>query len=234
MLTNKQIIKILNHSFYNSEEKCENNKNKIKGVEKTGIFVPVYSDTLFWCFFICLKGKYEYECVSKSGFKEEREFKMNFVETLKPDKYFFKKHKLKYVDIEGECINSKSIGYNSLQALCLFYNINIMLVVNKSYYKFGSFVNDNVFIIYKKEAQSKHRRVEYGLNENENTEKKAEYIEKNYILLENGKKPLKAISNYSASELKIMNQKLGLSIYNDNQKVQVKKELYNQLLENIF
>jgi len=184
MLTNKKIIKILNDSFYDSEKDYENNKNKTKIVEKKDIFVPVYSDTLFWSFFICLKGKHEYDCVSKSGFKEEREFKMKFVETLKPDKYFFKQHKLKYADIEGECINSKSIGYSSLQALCLFYNVNIMLVVNKSYYKFGSFVNDNVFIIYKKEAQSKHRRVEYGLNENENTDKKVEYIEKNYILLE--------------------------------------------------
>ena len=97
---------------------------------------------------------------------------------------------------------------------------------DKLYYKFGDFFNDRIELIYLENGK-------FGLNEN-TTREKIEFIEKNYIELQVNKKPLKAISAYTASELKIMNQKLGLSIYNDNQKVKVKKELYDQLIKYII
>lgn len=224
MLCNKKIIKILNNSFYNSDTKNTKNLNK-KQTKVSKYFVPIFEDTLFWCFYIFYNGRDTYENSSNSGFKEEKDFKFSFVDTLKQIPEFTKQHKIKYFDVENECVNMKKIGFTTLRALCLYYKINIILIKDKLYYKFGNFFNDHVEVIYLENGK-------FGLNEN-TTKEKIDFIEKNYIELQVNKKPLRAISGYTSSELKIMNQKLGLSIYNDNQKVKVKKELYDQLIKYI-
>ena len=224
MLSNKKIIKILNNSFYNSDTKNEKKKSEDKK-KVSKYFVPTFQDTLFWCFYIFYNGRDSYENCSNSGFKEEKEFKFSFVDLLKQNPEFTKQHKIKYFDVENECVNMKKIGFTTLRALCLYYKINIILVKDKLYYKFGEFFNERIELIYLENEK-------FGLNEN-TTKEKVEHIEKNYIELQVNKKPLKAISGYTATELKIMNQKLGLSIYNDNQKIKVKKELYEQLFNKI-
>ena len=55
MLTNKQIIKIVNNSFYNYSIKKELQPTKKK--EVCPYFFPHYNDTLFWCFYIRRPGK---------------------------------------------------------------------------------------------------------------------------------------------------------------------------------
>lgn len=225
MLSNKKIIKILNNIFYNSNTKNTQESNK-KQTKVNKYFVPMFEDTLFWCFYIFYKGREMYENSSNSGFKEEKDFKFSFVDSLKQNPEFTKQHKIKYFDVENECVNMKKIGFTTLRALCLYYKINIIVVKDKLYYKFGDFFNDNKEVIYLENGK-------FGLNENI-TKDKIDFIEKNYIELQVNKKPLKAISGYSATELKIMNQKLGISIYNDNQKVKVKKELYDQLIKYII
>ena len=224
MLSNKKIIKILNNGFYNSEKvKNKNDTNKNKKINK--YFVPIFHDSLFWCFYIFYKGHNSYENCSKSGFKEEKEFKFKFIENLKKDTTFCKQHKIKYLEIENECVNMKKIGFSTLRALSLYYKINIFLIKNKLYYRFGDCFNNSIFLIHLENEK-------YGINE-KNSQDRIDYIEKNYIELQPNKKPLKGMSAYSANELKIMNQKLELSIYNEKQKVKVKKELYEQLVQYI-
>ena len=236
-LTNKKIIKILHTSFYNSSGPDQERQKKAKPTstqpEKgSDIFYPKYNDTLFWCFYILLEGRFAYDDASSNGFKEEKQFKLQFIDQMQKRKADLKAEKIRYLDVEDECVNQVKMGYVTLRALCLFHNINIYIVKNKTYMKFGKFYNetDKIYVFYVKENK---REVSYGLKEEEAPEK-IKYIEDNYVLLENGGKPLKAISNYSVGELKIMNQKMGISIYNENQKVKVKKDLYEQLVRSVF
>lgn len=236
-LTNKKIIKILHTSFYNSSGPDQLSQKKAKTsshqAEKgADIFYPKYNDTLFWCFYILLEGRFAYDDASSNGFKEEKQFKLQFIDQLQKHRSTLKAEKIRYLDVEDECVNQVKMGYVTLRALCLIHNINIYVVKNKTYMKFGKFYNENdkIYVFYVKQDK---REVSYGLKEEETLEK-IKYIEDNYVLLENGGKPLKAISNYSVNELKIMNQKMGISIYNENQKVKVKKELYEQLVRSVF
>lgn len=179
-----------------------------------------------------MEGRFAYDDASSNGFKEEKQFKLQFIDQMQKRKADLKAEKIRYLDVEDECVNQVKMGYVTLRALSLIHNINIYVVKNKTYMKFGKFYNENdkIYVFYVKENK---REVSYGLKEEE-TPEKIKYIEDNYVLLENGGKPLKAISNYSVGELKIMNQKMGISIYNENQKVKVKKDLYEQLVRSVF
>lgn len=237
MLTNKKIIKILHTSFYNSSGPDQDNQRKTKNSShrasnEVDIFYPKYNDTLFWCFYILLEGRFAYDNASSNGFKEEKQFKLHFIDQLQKRKADLKAEKIRYLDVEDECVNQVKMGYVTLRAMCLIHNINIYVVKKKTYMKFGKFYNetDKIYVFY---INQHKREVSYGLKEEE-TPEKIKYIEDNYVLLENGGKPLKAISNYSVNELKIMNQKMGISIYNENQKVKVKKDLYEQLVRSVF
>ena len=69
-----------NHSLANFKDtlkkslpgtKCENNKSE---KEATNVFVPKYKDTLFWCFYIMIKGWDAFYLVGRNSFSIEKRY----------------------------------------------------------------------------------------------------------------------------------------------------------------
>ena len=81
VLNNEKIIKISNNNFYNESKKKET-KKKEKVVTQKDLYIPDVKDMLFWCFYICNCSLESYELLSHSKFKEEKEFKIRFINNL--------------------------------------------------------------------------------------------------------------------------------------------------------
>ena len=165
-----EIIKIVNNSFYNYSIKKELQLTKKK--EVCPYFFPHYNDTLFWCFYIINYNKTEYELLSKTGFKEEKAFKISFLEKVNQKKELLKNHKIKYALLHNELINSQTIDLITFKCLCIFYELNVIIIKDKLYYEFLYGNEKPIQVIHFKNNK-------YGLEENV-TQTKVNFY--NYII----------------------------------------------------
>ncbi len=188
----------------------ENKKNKKMFYE------PKQQDTLFWCFYyIFCNANSINNNLDNKYFKIEKDFKIEFIEILRKNKELIKIKKLKITEIENELLNEVEITKNSLFALCLYYEYNIILVINKIYYTLtGNNNKDSVdgYII----LDSKQYKL---LLEND------ELVIKNKLKAESINKPIKSISAYKVDEIRNIAKTLDISIQKKN-----KTTIYNDIL----
>ena len=90
----------------------------------------------------------EYECISTSGFKEEKAFKINFIELIKKENSLLKANKIKHTHIENEIVNSDKIDIIGFNVLCLFYKLNVIIIKNKTFYEFLYGENEKIHILH--------------------------------------------------------------------------------------
>lgn len=224
VLTNERIIKIVNNDFYNVKKKKEYNKNKTRAKTNNSLYVPDVKDSLFWCFYIVINSLDKFELLSNSKFKEERDFKINFIDEVKANKLFFKTLKIKYNHVENNLINEEKLDLCSFLALCAYYKVNIFLVSQKIYYKFN-FSDTMPYTVLQLTENNK-----VGIDYSKNTETKIEYYEKNYVEINPMRNDLFAISYYKQNELLLMANKLQIqTISNKTQKNKKKDELYSEI-----
>jgi len=175
------------------------------------------SDTLFWCFYIILKGEHEYE-LNKS-FTTEKEFKIQSIEQLRTIKPQLKALKLKINETEGELLTAKKITVKSLVALCLLHKKNLLYVWDHKYYEFINNADEPVnIIIWNKEENNFSHIID---------DEKQSYYTNNYWCVQNIDKPLKSMTGYSRDELLEIVKKLDIQIINK----ETKKGLYEKILE---
>lgn len=226
MLTNKRTINILRHDFYSLPiTKKSSNVKPVSIPKKNNFFIPHHNDTLFWCFYIIQKSIQDYELISLSGFKEEQDYKIQFIEKIKKEKPLLKENKLKYSEIENDMINENKIGINSIKALCLLYKINCMIIKNKSYINIIGNPDEKTHVI--RFLKNKYM-IEYVHND------KIEYYQTNLLCITSFIKPLKSVSSYTLDNLKTMCSKLDISIYKKEGKTKLKKELYDSILKELL
>ena len=206
----------------------KNIKNKTKIIKKDNNlpFFPYQHDQLFWCFYIIINGKEDYEFNKNNIFKIEKNFKINAVEKLRKIKDNLKVNKLKLPVIENELVNESKIGLLTFKALCILYQINICYVFDRIYYKF--YYNSDIKQVNTVIKLNK----KYGIYQN-NTEFNKN-LEDSYLLLEDLSKPIKAISYYTIKELQTMNNKLLLSLLDDTGKKKSKQKLYETIINKII
>uniref|UniRef100_A0A6C0KJ22 Uncharacterized protein n=1 Tax=viral metagenome TaxID=1070528 RepID=A0A6C0KJ22_9ZZZZ len=234
MLTNKRTINILRHDFYNSIiSKKFSHVKPILIPKKNNFFIPHHNDTLFWCFYVIQKSIEDYELISLSGFKEEHEYKIKFIEKIKKEKSMLKENKIKYTEIEDDMINKKNIGINSIKALCLSYKINCMIIKNKSYIDINGDINgdsdgDSDGKIHIIQCMKNKYMIAYVHKD------KIDYYKTNLLSIPSFTKPLKSVSAYTLDTLKTMCLKLDISIYKNEGKTKLKKELYESILKELL
>ena len=202
-------------------------------------FTPKQSDSLFWCFYILCNGykSYEYET---NYFTAEQQFKIHTVEKVKrgDNKQILKDNK-----ISKNCFESGLMGtikLKTLNALSLFYNINIFYVHNNTYYDMiVNAENPTNIIRYNPETHNYSVCLGSGTGMSNDTQTSphiCEYIEKikeSHWKLETLDKPLRAITSYSISELVNICNKLDISITNESNKKKTKADLYSSILQKI-
>tara|TARA_B100000902_G_C27288525_1_gene905779 strand:- start:265 stop:999 length:735 start_codon:yes stop_codon:yes gene_type:complete len=206
----------------NTLKKQQQIKIKSKKNDNDSLFFPYQHDQLFWCFYIIIKGKEDYNINKDRIFKIEKDFKINAVEKLRLKKDILKINKLKISTIENELVNESRIGLMSLKALCILYEINVNYVVDRIYYKFqyGTDIKQ-ISTIIKSDKK-------IGLYQDNITFNKK--LEESYLLISDLSKPIKAISSYTVKELQIMSEKLLLSLLDNTGKKKGKKALYESIL----
>ena len=210
-----------------SADKIENTKQiKSKTTNKptinTQIFFPQQHDQLFWCLYIIINGVDSYDMIKNNTFKTEKEFKISAVEKLRHIKDLLKINKLKINQVENELVNQSKIGLISLKALCILYELNIIYVNNRFYYKFeyGAKNVKNEIIICDKKGHGIHKNVIEFSKE----------IESSFLHIENMLKPITSISSYTIKELQIICEKLQITLLDETGKKKSKKGLYESIL----
>jgi len=171
-------------------------------------------DSLFWCFFIILKGEQEYEI--NHSFQREKEFKIESIEKLREIKSELKAFKLRLTEIENELLYEKKITIKTLVALCLLHKTNIMYIWKRNYFEIINNPDEKMHIIMNENI----------ISEDTNSEKIHYYREK-YLCIENINKPLKAITSYTRDELLSIVDKLEIK---DISAKKTKKEMYEKIV----
>lgn len=214
--TNFNTIKVINNNF--------KNKNKENKKVEEDIFVPKEKDKLFWCIYVIIYGRENYELINNKFFEIEKKNKIESVEKIRDNKDKLKQEKLRKTEIEDELVNNNIISLKGLHALALINKLSIIYVGKYYYYKF-LYNDDKPYII---------------INNNNNIGLKFNYTEKfltniltNYWEIENYNKPLKGISSYSIKELTDICTRLKINILDNNGKKKIKKTLYENILMNL-
>ena len=111
-------------------------------------FIPEHTDKLFWCFYIIHFGFDAYEMVGNTHFPVEKKFKIDTIEILRKNTPLLKSLKLIKYDIEDQLANCKIINITGFYALCAYYNINFILIKNKTYFEFICDDDTPIYIIH--------------------------------------------------------------------------------------
>ena len=170
-------------------------------------------DTLFWIFYKLFDVNYE----KYPDFETESKIKFDLLSKFDNKKEMFKQYKLKKEDVENDLIYSKVISITGFVALCLYYNINIIITVKKTYFVVGTFdCNETKFPV-----------LCYDNNNFKILNNNLSYF-KNYYKLPSVDKSLHVISKYKVSELK------DIAIMNEIPVDGNKKDIYELLKKNIM
>ena len=217
--TNFNTVKVVNNKNFKNIENIENKK-----VKEEDIFIPKEKDKLYWCIYVIIFGRENYELINNKFFEIEKKHKIETVEKIRENKDKLKQEKLRKTEIEDELVNNDIISLKGLHALALINKLSIIYVSNNYYYKF--LYNDDKPYIIINNNKSIGLKINY-------TEKFLTNILTNYWEIENYNKPLKAFSSYSIKELTDICTRLKINILDNNGKKKIKKTLYENILMNL-
>jgi hypothetical protein len=176
------------------------------------------STSLFWCYYIFKKGIAQYEILGEDNFKYGNEEKIRLIEQIRANKDFIKKNKWKIRQMEEDLLYNKDISISTFFCICLLNNINIVFIRNVIYYR--SPLTGPVHCIQKN--GNKYTIEEYN-----------EAHLKGLWRVDNIEKPLKAIGNYKADELRQIGNLLALDIHKSENKFKKKSDIYKMILDKI-
>ena len=143
-------------------------------------------DLLFWIFYKLYDVNYE----KYPNFEDESKIKLNLLSNFDKKKEIYKQHKLKKEDIENDLIYNKVISITGFTALCLHYNINIIINNKRSYYVIGFFDCEEKkvpVLVYNQTFSIMYNNLKYF---------------KNYYKLPSVHKSIDVVSKYKLNELK--------------------------------
>ena len=228
-----------NYMFYENninnllKTKDDLNETKQPNVSnKTSIFYPTSDDTLFWCFYIILKGEFNYDSMKKNALVS-KQLKIELIQQIRENKSLLKQYKFDTLtNIESNLANDNNINVKTLLSLCLIENINVLFVSNKSYIELLMNDSTTIYIIYEKQYNKYCKTYGYELS----TEKIRDDIKSTLYKIEicDINKPIKSISGYKVIDLINICKKLDINTINiDTGKQKRKNDLYQQILQTL-
>ena len=178
-------------------------------------------DDLFWCFYIMHFGLQKYTLI-RNFFTEEKNVKIGFVEVIRKNKDILKQHKWKRNQIENELVHEKKISLTTFICLCTVFNHSFLIIDGRKLYDRRIQNNlDDTYLILKVDE-------EWSIYTEDDKENKIQQSLETLWIIENIKKPLRAISAYKVKDLKDICQKLQLTYEKKK-----KRELYQLITENL-
>jgi hypothetical protein len=216
------------YNMNNNNNNSNNNKKEelTKFVKpKDKFFIPKEKDKLFWCFYIMKNDYIQYEMLENRNLIIEKKIKIEYVEKIRKDKQAIKTYKFTTLtNMENNLVNEEKINIGTFLSLCVFENINILYIKNKTYYELLMNDSKEIFIIYELDYKK------FGIEKN--TRDNSDNIKNNLFQLNNIEKPIKAISSYKLQELIDISNKLGIeTIHKITNKSKNKTELYEEIVK---
>ena len=197
-------------------------------VEAEGRYAPTGTpDTLFWCFYIIKNSISHYEMNQNHLFQLEKQLKFEILEDIRKHLDILKSHKLKHHDIENNLCNDQKISFRTLQALCLLYQLNIIVLQDRMYFAFTGNEESNIIHVVHKVGQ-KHSV------ELETVPSDVEKYRKDLFLIDNPSKPMRAMSAYKLGALKEISIKLNVSVPGHPTKKMIYDEITAYIEGNIY
>ena len=194
-------------------------------------FKPKQRDTLFWCMFIAMYGHDEYTFIKNHHGNRELEEKQKILDYFRKSPFKIKDAnikitKVRFQEMISELMIDKQVGLSYIILFCLFYNINIIVVKDKTYIEYGS--ND---IIDNAECFIFNRNIDkdYEIDLN-TTPDKVKFIRENLFKKENETKTLKGASAYTINELKDILKKIDANSETILSGKPTKTDIYNTIL----
>ena len=251
MFTSKNLNRYTKHMIQNITEPKSSTKNieqinktqtptpKEKNYEKKKetMYKPKQKDSLFWCFYILKNGFFNYEMeINNQYFVVEKKEKFKYIEVLRKNKDILKIHKIKpLTELEDDLANKDKISIKTFVALCIFENINILLVNNRKIYEFFFDEKNPVHIVHRNNKTYEHSI------ELDTTNEIVQKYKDTYYKMNNFDTTLKSMASYKLDELIELCKKFNLNIeeFTDEQKDEqrgkkkmTKKDIYNLLVLN--
>tara|TARA_X000000368_G_scaffold198787_1_gene156937 strand:+ start:576 stop:1460 length:885 start_codon:yes stop_codon:yes gene_type:complete len=249
----------IKHADTIKDDKSGYNKTEHTNTEHNNNIVFDYSitkDPFFWCLYVIKYGKHKYDSLNNKLLEEENNEKFNniFNQINKLDdipglKEFLKINKITKTTIKNDLTESTTYtgktSYKLAKVICFLYNINIIVVEDKTYFK--ALVNSEIYADVDTNVdvdvnvhQDKGNLVispvtnynQITINENNEyfvtlnlTENSVKYITEKYYEIHDFDKKIKGIGYYKVDELTEIANKLGI-----NTSIKKKKQdLYNEI-----
>jgi hypothetical protein len=197
-------------------------------------FQPRQRDTLFWCLYVLHHGMNDYIDIGFNYGVKELEEKQRLAVYIRENTSRIKgtNHKVTNVliqEILSELLTSqKDTSLNVLGALCVFYNMNILLVDADERCMLEFLISKEMdhdtktYVLYKDKFGKYRAQLEWlSLT-------RIQEMREKYMVLDSYSRPIKASSHFKSQELVDLAKKLG--VYDENRKYK-KQELYDVIHE---
>jgi hypothetical protein len=204
------------------------NENKAKNPKKPE---EISDPSFFWCLYIIHFGYDAYMKIGKKYKNVELEERGKMIEFIKQNPHKIKDSnikitKIKTQEILSDLLSGQFISIFSYPIICLYYNISVYIVINKTYLYFGVSDSEAKVVILHYKPSLKGGKSGIFVIDSDATTEKINKIKEDFVCLESHEKPLKGISNYKVDDLENIAKKLG--VFDETKKTK-KDELYNQI-----
>ena len=231
---NKQNIERLFDNYQNITSESKQIRKKSPSHDKAttkknvkyddDFIIPNEKDTVFWCWLIFTQGLSNYTILRDRAFVTEKQEKIQFIEKLRKNKKMLKKYKIKLCDMEANLTMSNLLDIIYLEPMIMMENYNFIYLDDKIYYEnINDEDNKTCVIKYFKDTEK------YGIYLNKCDKLKTGHLYK----IDNLSKPIKAISNYKADEIREICTKLKINVMKTPTKFKTKTDLYNLIKERL-
>jgi hypothetical protein len=201
------------------------------------------TDTFFWCFYKLHFKLTDNDLGYINIFTTEKEFKITIIDKIHANKELLKKHKIQKNVITTEITNDKKITLYTFKALCILYNIDIVVIKDNNTY--ACFTDNNlenntetidnldtyhaIKLVYNNTSSvSKNFKIVMDI-----VEQDVQYAVNNYYYVNNLEKPLKSIGSYKSPEIIEIAKKLNITLTNEHGKKKTKIELYAESVKKL-
>ena len=201
------------------------------------------TDAFFWCFY-----KLHFKVSNKdleyiNTFTREKEFKIEIIDKIINNKELLKKHKIQRNFITAEITNDKKTSLYTFRALCILYNIDIVVIKDNNTY--ACFTDNNLENNTKQiDNLDTYHAIKLIYNNTSSVNKNFDivmdldkldihYAVNNYYYVNNLEKPMKSISSYKSVEMIEIAKKLNIILTNEHGKKKTKIELYAECIKKL-
>jgi hypothetical protein len=229
-------IKSIAPKIVNNIEILEKNlEEPVKEEPRSQLFSPKKEDKLFWSIYVLNIGEAEYYMIGNKYKNVEMEEKKTILDYILKNRAHikslaknngFKITNVKMQLVESELMVDRKTSWLGFWIMCLYYNINAIIVQDKIYMEFNVDSHYNTYLFEKNEDFHMNVDCIKLTNERLNT------IKKNRLRIDPFvEKILKGVSTYKTSELETMMQIL--NIYIDNESKPKKNDYYETIIKKL-